>query len=467
MELQDNNNEPRKIKDFLSSYSFGKLTILNLVSVSFGIIADGIEMTLMGLFVIPITKYYSLTPFEVQVISSLLFLGVALGSYLSSYIVQFITRKQTLFYSYLLLLVSHVVLSFSFHSYLFAIARVIIGVALGVIVPVSLNLLSEFLPDTSRAFCLTGIWIFFSLGQGFQALIILIGMPNLEETNMKYVLFTLSLFIVIALMSNHYFITESPNYLIINRNYEEAFDIIDKMLIEKGEEIMVLEEKEDIMNENKIMIEEKNNQKGDIEELFVESMYTTTLFTIILMFILSFLFYGIILISTLTMKQLNISDHITSNRKIITDQIIVAFTSMPGNLIGGLMCEIKSIGRKRTICIGFIISTICLIMILIFHSYYTILYSVYLFFVNISFNVTLTYVVEVYPSELRDTSSGFLFSCLRISGFFSQYLYLALNNLYYMMPYYFSGLICLIAVWITVKLPYEPIEEIEKYDKVK
>ena len=106
-------------------------------------------------------------------------------------------------------------------------------------------------------------------------------------------------------------------------------------------------------------------------------------------------------------------------------------------------------------------------MILIFHSYYTILYSVYLFFVNISFNVTLTYVVEVYPSELRDTSSGFLFSCLRISGFFSQYLYLALNNLYYMMPYYFSGLICLIAVWITVKLPYEPSEEIEKYDKVK
>ena len=100
MELQNNNNEPRKIKDFLSSYSFGKLTILNLVSVSFGIIADGIEMTLMGLFVIPITKYYSLTPFEVQVISSLLFLGVALGSYLSSYIVQFITRKQTLFYSY-------------------------------------------------------------------------------------------------------------------------------------------------------------------------------------------------------------------------------------------------------------------------------------------------------------------------------------------------------------------------------
>ena len=368
MELQ-NINEPRKIKDFLSSYSFGKLTILNLVSVSFGIIADGIEMTLMGLFVIPITKYYSLTPFEVQVISSLLFLGVAVGSYLSSYIVQFITRKQTLFYSYILLLVSHVVLSFSFHSYLFALARVIIGVALGVIVPVSLNLLSEFLPDTSRAFCLTGIWIFFSLGQGLQALIILIGMPNLEETNMKYVLFTLSLFILIALLLNHYFITESPNYLIINKNYEEAFEIIDKMLIEKGEPIMVLEEKEDLMNENRIIVEEK---KGDIEELFVESMYTTTLFTIILMFILSFLFYGIILISTLTMKQLNISDHITSNRKIITDQIIVAFTSMPGNLIGGLMCEIRSIGRKRTICIGFIISTICLIMILIFHSYYKI-----------------------------------------------------------------------------------------------
>lgn len=457
MENYNNINSNRNVNLIVGLYGFGKITLLLLLSISFGIIADGIEMTLMGLFVIPITKYYSLNEFEIQVISSILFLGVALGSYVSSYMVHFLFRKKTLHYGYILLLSSHIILSFSFHYYLFAIARFLIGVALGIIIPVSLNLLSEFLPGNSRALVLTGIWAFFSLGQGLQASIMLIGMPNLETSKMKYVLFSLTIFILIAFVLNDKFGIESPKHLILKEQYEEGFKVLNEMLLSKNEEELTYDEKEAIIQENKSLSNCLSKSKIDIENLFSEHMYTTTLFTILLMFILSFLFYGILLISTLTMRKLNIYETNNTNySQIIINQIIVAFCSMPGNIIGGILCEIKKIGRRKTICLGFIISTLCSFSIIIFRSQYTILYSMYLFFVNISFNVCLTYVVEIYPTQLRDTSSGFLFACLRISGFFSQYLYLAFHIWHYMLPYYFSGIISALAIVITIKLPYDP-----------
>ena len=461
MENYNNINSNRNVNSIVGLYGFGKITLLLLLTISFGIIADGIEMTLMGLFVIPITKYYSLNEFEIQVISSILFLGVALGSYISSYMVHFLFRKKTLHYGYILLLSSHIILSFSFHYYIFAFARFFIGVALGIIIPVSLNLLSEFLPGSSRALVLTGIWAFFSLGQGLQASIMLVGMPNLETSNMKYVLFSLTVFILIAFVLNDKFGIESPKHLILNEQYEEGFKVLNEMLKTKNEEELTYDEKEAIINEIKSLSNnDPSNNKVDIENLFAEHMYTTTLFTILLMFILSFLFYGILLISTLTMRKLNIHETNNTNySQIIANQIIVAFCSMPGNIIGGVLCEIKKMGRRKTICLGFIISTICSFSIIIFRSQYTILYSMYLFFVNISFNVCLTYVVEIYPTQLRDTSSGFLFACLRISGFFSQYLYLALHIWHYMLPYYFSGIISALAIVITINLPYEPGEQ--------
>lgn len=82
-----------------------------------------------------------------------------------------------------------------------------------------------------------------------------------------------------------------------------------------------------------------------------------------------------------------------------------------------------------------------------------------MFFVLIAFNVYLTYTVEIYPTRLRDTSSGFLFGCLRISGFFSQFLYIALHQAHYLLPYYFTGIISLAAVYLVISLPYEPLNQ--------
>ena len=133
---------------------------------------------------------------------------------------------------------------------------------------------------------------------------------------------------------------------------------------------------------------------------------------------------------------------------------------MFGCIIGGVLCEIPYFGRKKTIFLGFIICCISLLLILIIgEDFFTELYSVYLAFVLVSFNVFLTYIVEVYPTRLRDISSGFLFGCLRMSGFLSQYFYLSINHFHFLLPYFFSMLIAFLAACFAYKLPYETCDQ--------
>ena len=436
-------------------------------------------------------------------------------------------------------------------------------------------------------------------------------MPNFELDNMKYVLFSLNSLVVASLILNDNFFVESPRYLLMKHENEHAFELLNQMLVEIDEEKLSFEEKENLIQENDKHKEENLNQESNFMVLFSEDYYDTTVLSIGILFILSFLLYGILIVSTLTMKEfnekkkpkikkveissffeiinntnntmndifdtvyndnisinsiinetiiepinesfndtitntfnnelnnsidfpinetiknelnnsinsptnetikneennsivspinisnenINIINNISNNDieikkndtkinsinnsfpknqnsikekekkehnypKILIGQFISAFVSMFGCIIGGVLCEIPYFGRKKTIFLGFIICCISLLLILIIgEDFFTELYSVYLAFVLVSFNVFLTYIVEVYPTRLRDISSGFLFGCLRMSGFLSQYFYLSINHFHFLLPYFFSMLIAFLAACFSYKLPYETCDQ--------
>ena len=617
----------RNIEYILDKYGFKSITLSVFIAVSMGITANGCEMTLMALFLIPLKKYFDLSNFQLQVISSILFLGVSIGSYCSGYILTKFQRKTIVINSYIAIFIFHTLLSFVPNYIFFSIARFFIGFFLGLIVPISLNSLGEFLPTNHRAFILTSIWVFFSVGQAFISIFMLIGMPNFELDNMKYVLFSLNSLVVASLILNDNFFVESPRYLLMKHENEHAFELLNQMLVEIDEEKLSFEEKENLIQENDKHKEENLNQESNFMVLFSEDYYDTTVLSIGILFILSFLLYGILIISTLTMKEfnekkkpkikkveissffeiinntnntmndifdtvyndnisinsiinetiiepinesfnntinntfnnelnnsidfpinetiknelnnsinsptnetikneennsivspinetikneennsivspinisnenINIINNISNNDieikkndtkinsinnsfptnqnsikekekkehnypKILIGQFISAFVSMFGCIIGGVLCEIPYFGRKKTIFLGFIICCISLLLILIIgEEFFTELYSVYLAFVLVSFNVFLTYIVEVYPTRLRDISSGFLFGCLRMSGFLSQYFYLSINHFHFLLPYFFSMLIAFLAACFAYKLPYETCDQ--------
>ena len=89
--LSDNvydNKKSRNLNDILLSIGLNKKIIFVYIAINMGILVEGMEMTLMSLFLIPIQKYFKVSNFILQIISSVFFIGVAIGSYCSGYLLK-------------------------------------------------------------------------------------------------------------------------------------------------------------------------------------------------------------------------------------------------------------------------------------------------------------------------------------------------------------------------------------------
>ena len=74
----------------------------------------------------------------------------------------------------------------------------------------------------------------------------LIGMPNFEVDRMKYVMFSLNSLVIASLILNDNFFIESPRYLLLKHENENAFELLNNMLVSINEEKLTEEEKEDL-----------------------------------------------------------------------------------------------------------------------------------------------------------------------------------------------------------------------------
>ena len=180
---------------------------------------------------------------------------------------------------------------------------------------------------------------------------------------------------------------------------------------------------------------------------------------IILFFINGCALYGLYVISSLTQQEMTIDEEEIDNKKIINTQIIIAFVSLFGYVIGGILLEIPKIGRKGVICIWLLINAIMCIPAVYFPKMFTLFISIAILSTNVWGNVLITYLIEVYPTRLRDTSSGFILFTFRISIFISQFIFLGLFEIHYRVSYYLAAGLLLIGVILTILLPFEPVNQ--------
>lgn len=442
---------------------FNKYSMFVIFSIGMFFIADGMEMCFMNLFIIPIKVYFDLTEFEVQCLASMIFVGAAIGGFISGYMSQYIGRVYTVMISSLLLVVSHILMAIATNFGMFLIFRILIGIALGVIVPISLNNLSEYLPIYIRGFMLVFIWTFFQIGMLLQGCVCYVAMPNLEVSKLKNVMMFLTLFPLLSLAVNLFCFYDSPRTFIVTKKEKPGLEILSHI---KGKELTEYEANVII---EQVLKQGNDTTSGIISDLFKKDYLCITLLSIGVFFISTTLFYGLYIISTLTVQQIGVDKSELSNRDIIAGQLIIAGSNTFSLLTAGFMCEIKLIGRKGAIWGSFIFTAIFAIPCVYFPKLYTLFFSIFIFFTTIAFNVMTTYVVEIYPTKLRDISSGFLFFTLRVSGLISQFLMLGLFKLHHTIPYYLCAILSIIGIVFTLLLPHDTINQPldRKYEEEK
>jgi MFS family permease len=408
----------------------------------------GMHMTMFSSMIIPFTNMFQIKDLVIKMLSSIIFVGVGLGSFVLGSITNNWTRPFTINLFMAILAIANIVLSFCSNYILFGIVRFTSGFCLGIFVPVSLNLLTECLPIYLRAFILTSVWLGYFFGQVILEVIMLYVMPNLETVNITPTLLHSSIIPILCFIMCFFFLEDSPRNLILRNKETEGIEILERIIGRKidnsTKESIILKIKEGV---NKQL-------SSDFKEIFTSKYICLTILLSIIWLFNSFIMYGPGVVSTLTLKSLGMEQH-KSNKAIILEMIKINLFCFPGCILSGLLCEIKFLGRKKSTILVYLLGLIALILLIIFHNLYSLFFGLTQAFLDMGFTISTVYSCEVYPTKIRDRAMGFLFFCTRLGGTLSQFLYLFINDFGIWTPYYVTIVFVIVNLTLTLSLPYE------------
>lgn len=409
---------------------------------------EGLHMTLFPNLIIPMREYYSLNSELIKMVSGILFIGVGLGSFLTGYFTKKFGRVIVIKMFISLLCISHLVLALYDNLFMLCLCRFIIGFALGIIVPISLSLLSEYLPIKYRAFVLTSVWASYNIGQLSLSIIMYNIMPNFETNKLRLTLIIALVLPIITLVVNLYMLEDSPRNLILKGDIYKAFEIIERYYqLPLTEHMKTRLVDETMQGNNKIY-------NSSIRDMFKGHLLKLSILETLIWFCSSIILYGPMLIYNLTLKSIGVV-HKRSNIAIIKSQIVISIIYSFGNFIGGFLSEIPQIGRNRTNLIGLLFALFFMLLCIAFPTAFSVFFGFMLIGITMSFNINTTYTCEVYPTVVRDLSLGFLFSATRAGGFLSQIIYINVISYGIWVPYYLTCGFIIINMLLVRSLPFE------------
>ena len=439
--------------DLLNKQNMSLLQIKALIGSSLIYFIEGLHVSLTGFIFIPIVKNYGLSQLKGCFISSSLMLFMAFGSFLTGYLTNKYVRKKLIIYSLLIISISSF-LSIIPSSIVLFFCRCIIGLSLGIVIPINTNNLSEVLPLKLRSFWLTFVSCFFSLGAILTCQLIRFNLHN------QTILFSIiSIPSSLILIIFYFFYNENPRYLILIGRQDEAYKLIEKYLLLDHHQL-----DQDEMNKISKSIDRGVNKEVKITGKFKFIFRRYGNITLILCIISAL--YSIIInggIFSLFVSFANNAIFIPSEVKIniyklkgffLLIQLFYIFFAV-STFISGLFTEIKCCGRKYTIFFGFLLSTIASFDVLLFKEKSKPFYFLAIGLINISFNAINTYTIEIYPTRVRDFAVGNVGFLSKIVGFLSNLLALLLNERNKIWMLYINALIGVVGLIFTVMLPFD------------
>lgn len=445
---------------------------------------EGYEITLYSSMLIPFQEFYHLDDFWLKLSSAIIFLGVGIGSYSIGYLTSLADRKKVLLVALCVIAVFHIAVIVTTNYIFFTLCRFIVGLAVGVELPLGLNIACESLPTTNRALGITLCWIGYPFAQVFGLLIMLIIMPDYDSSKVPLVLFIGWIAILITIILVLWLFNDSPRKLVLSRRDEEAYkvlcDLIHPYVFTKDDYLLV---RYNTFKDSEAVEKQLSNiaQSGDQKEnenvedtkfqmLFSEKFFRSSVLIIIFCILCACIFYGPLLIISISLEYFE--KHFSNNSKVpiyddsgsngssvLVHNINIILMTVFSAPLGGILAEVKSLGRRYTIFICYVFSLLGNIWLILAPAYFEISQILILALGGTGYNVFIIYFSELYPTKIRDYASGLFFFINRFGGFLSQFIFLFLVSLNVYLPYLVLIVMQLICLVILCCLPYDTIGE--------
>jgi MFS family permease len=427
----------------------------------------GSEFVITNLLLSTLKKEWNLTDQNLIFISSALFIGILQTSILSGNINSKYGRKTPTIVGCFILCIFSASTAFINNFWVMFIVKIIVGFGIGIIIPSFTSLITELIPNTNRSLVLNSIWGLYPLGMIY---VCYIGIHFIKRNIFDWrTTCLINSFSGIPILYLVLFLDESPRYLFLkvtsgNKNPEEkmvsditeenefieqGFKILNKLGKSVGK-ILTNEDKKNILNQlredrmrNNIAYERsvqntiekrkskdlsetglnksirnKTTNKFSFSLFFTEENKFISINLLFLWFLTSLISFGLLVVLPKHYELILKNDKSESMKNMI----LTMYVSFPCPFIRGAISEIKGLGRRFTMVIGFSGAAFFSFLSFISESNLFIYTGLLNFFINISLGVVSVYTSEYYDTLLRSGALGMGNAFTRIGGITAPFL---------------------------------------------
>ncbi|XP_011093921.1 organic cation/carnitine transporter 7 isoform X2 [Sesamum indicum] len=417
----------------LTMVGFGKFQALVLAYAGLGSMADAMELMILSFIGPSVRSEWGLSSRQESLITTVVFAGMLIGSYASGLISDNYGRRMGLLSIAAATSIFAVLSAFSPNYISLIIFRMVVGVGLGG-GPVYSSWFLEFVPVRNRGVWMVVFATFSTIGTIFEASLAWIVMPRL---GWRWLL-ALSSVPCLAAFILYFFTEESPRYLYAKGSIADAQHVLKKMAtinetqlpsgVLVSDQISELDEELTTPEGTSLLSTIKNKNSSPKRGIFSfftllsSSLIKTTLLLWIVYLTNSFLYYGVVLMTSEFSSSQSKCGALVLHSKQPTDTslyrnvFITSFAELPGLILSAILVD--KVGRKISMVLMYSFGFISLLP-LMFHQNEllttSLLFGARMCFIG-NFKIAGIYCPEIYPTSVRTTGAGVAAAVGKIGG---------------------------------------------------
>jgi MFS family permease len=406
------NDEENPIDIFLEEVDYTSFHYNTIFIISMMYFFVGSEFIKMNIMLSTLQPEWSLKNSDLSLMGSSIFLGVAITSIIAGPVNNAYGRKNPSIIGCITLSIFSISSGFSNSFHQLFIINTFVGMSIGIIIPGTTSLLAECIPKKNRSLTLNSVWGLYPLGIIYTCYIAInyIKRNTLDWRTLCFVNSLTSILIVFL----SFYLKESPRYLIVEKKYDQAFDLLNLIGKQNNKKLS-----SDLEERIKKYNEKCSPTKSDsISAYFEGDFKLITPCLIFLWYSTSIISYGLLYIMPKYFDNLTKKDKSDSLKNLIVSMYILFFCPY----LRGYISEIKFLGRKYSLAIGFLGAVLFSFLCVIDESNLSFYAGSLNFFINISLGLISVYTAEVYCTNLRSGALGIGNMFTRIGGLTAPFI---------------------------------------------
>uniref|UniRef100_A0A4W6CQW9 SV2 related protein b n=1 Tax=Lates calcarifer TaxID=8187 RepID=A0A4W6CQW9_LATCA len=383
------------VDDVLEVIGFGKFQWKISLLTGLSWLGDAMEVMLLSILGPHLHCEWRLHSYEVALITSVVFVGMGIGSPIWGNVSDKYGRKIGLVMCMCWTLYYGLMSTFAPVYGWLLVLRGLVGVGVGGC-PQAVTYYSEFLPVKARGMCVMLIAVFWAGGAVFEVLLALLVMPTL---GWRWLLI-LSTSPVAIFVCFCFWLPESPRFDLLTGRREKAMATLARIAKDNGK----------VLPQGKI-----SNDRGQIKDLFTPQYWRTTLLLWFIWFANAFSYYGIVLLTTEMLQAedswAKIEPSCSLECKYLTsadykDLLWTTLAEFPGIFV--ILLAVECIGRKKSMGLSFFMFSLFTLPLCacIGRTALTVFIFIARAFISGGYQAVFLYTPEVYPTENRALAMG-------------------------------------------------------------